>query len=244
MAALVVLEGEAAAVLPPDGRCEVVGVGEEGVIDLDLLLAGDVEQRGIGDIERVAGLAIDGSVDVLRLHLVGGRRFDVVHLAVVAGARVIGRQLFGIGRPGDRAERVVVAFRAVEAQRSGGLARAGGPQEDVEVLDERFPFAVERGADLGFGHRLADGAAPRPPRPSAGLRLAPGRAERSRADRVRAPVRRRPAGERAARIRGRPSDRRHLARAARLRHRKVFGAASAAAGKRRESRRPWCRCNR
>src|ERR1700761_2278762 len=38
MAALIVLEGEAAAVLPPDRRAEIVRVGEQRVVDLVSLM--------------------------------------------------------------------------------------------------------------------------------------------------------------------------------------------------------------
>src|SRR5580704_15105665 len=75
-------------------------------------------------------------------------------LAIVPGPRVIRHQLLGIGRPGDRAERIVISFRPVEAERDGGLGGASGPQEDVEVLDQRIPLAIERSADLrSFGSR-------------------------------------------------------------------------------------------
>ena len=61
---------------------------------------------------------------------------------------------------GDQAMRpdgIVIAFRAVEAERRwrGRIVRVGGPQEHIEVLDDGFPLAVERAAHLRFGRRLA-----------------------------------------------------------------------------------------
>ena len=116
VAALIVLEGEAAAILPPHRRCEVVRVGKQRLVDLRLLLRGHVEEGRKRDIQRVPRLAVKNR-RVLRLKLVGGRRFDVVYLPVVPRPRVIGHQFPGIRRPRDRAQGVVVAFRAIQAQR-------------------------------------------------------------------------------------------------------------------------------
>src|ERR1017187_7549502 len=149
VAALIVFECETAPILPPHRRREVVGIGKQRRVDLRLPPGGHVEQRRISDIQRVARLGVRNG-GVFRLKLVGGRRFDVVHLPVVAGARVVGHQFLGIRRPRDRAERVVVAFGAIQTQRGGPLAGTRGPQEYVEVLDERIPLAVERAAHLLF----------------------------------------------------------------------------------------------
>src|SRR6185312_8695566 len=144
MAALVVLEGKAAAVLPPHRFSNVVRIGEQSAIDIGLLLRRYVEQDRERNVQCVSRLGVV-NCGVLRLDLICRRGLDVVHEAVVARARVIRHQLFGVGRPRERTQRVVIVLRAVEAD---GVRRlvALGLDEDVEVLDERFVFAVKRGA--------------------------------------------------------------------------------------------------
>src|SRR2546429_166006 len=51
--------------------------------------------------------------------------------------------MFGIRRPTDRGERVVISLRAIEAQRKR-FSFAFGAKEDVVVLDESFPFSIGR----------------------------------------------------------------------------------------------------
>ena len=74
------------------------------MIDFDFLSAGNVEERRRGDVERVAGLAIVAGEElrngVLGLDLIGGGRDDVVNLAVVAGARMVGGEF---AESGDQA---------------------------------------------------------------------------------------------------------------------------------------------
>ena len=122
MAALVIFESETAAVFPPHRGSDVEGIGEEGVVDLDFGLLLHVEQRRIGDIQGVAGLLVMNAGG-LGLHLVGGRRFDVMNLAVITGPCVVSRQVFGIRRPGDGAQRIVIPLRSIEAQREGRRRR-------------------------------------------------------------------------------------------------------------------------
>src|SRR5450759_2868257 len=177
VAALIVLEREAAAILPPDRRREVVRIGKQRRVDLRLLPGGHVEEGRPGDIQRVPRLAVKDRA-VFRLKLIGGRGFDVVNLPVVAGPRVVGHQLLGIGRPGDGAEGVVVAFRAIQAQRGGPLGGTRRPEEHVEVLDDRVPLAVERAAHLRFGGSLSAGR--RGPAASTALTLRLGLSLRAR----------------------------------------------------------------
>src|SRR5262249_48567929 len=80
---------------------------------------------------------------------------------------MISHQLFGVWRPRDRGEHVIVALRPVIAQGRRGsraidargaglfafrglLLATSGPQKDVVVLDDGFPLAVERGAHRGL----------------------------------------------------------------------------------------------
>src|SRR5262249_9103099 len=103
------------------------------------------------------------------------RRLDEMHLPVISRAGMVGRQLFRIGRPRDRTERVCIAFRAIEAQRGSRLARTGLAKEHVVVLDQGFPLAVERRAHLRFcgslsGRRRGSSAAA-PPASAAALSL-------------------------------------------------------------------------
>src|SRR6185437_12492303 len=171
MAALVVFEGEAAAVFPPYGHGDVVRVGEERAVDFDFLFGGYIEERRVGDIDGIAGLAVHrthGGVrhgfggEVLGLNLVRGRRLNVVDLAIVTGARMVADDVPGVGRPCDRTQRIVVAFGAVEAERRSGLGGTDRLQEDVVVLDDSVPLAVEGAAGFsgssGCGSTAASGA--------------------------------------------------------------------------------------
>ena len=58
MAALVVFEGEGAAVLAPHQIGQVVGIREQPRVDGDLLLAADVEEHRLFEIELIARLGV------------------------------------------------------------------------------------------------------------------------------------------------------------------------------------------
>ena len=155
MAALVVLERERAAVLPPDRIRKAVRVRTQAVVDVDLFPACDLEEHRLRDVERVAGLRIEPR-GVLGLKLIGGRRLDIVNFAAIARLHPVGDESGGIGGPRDRGERVIVAFGAVKAER-GGVGGALRAQEDVVILNESFPLAVRRGLHARrFGPLLAE----------------------------------------------------------------------------------------
>ena len=86
VAALVVLEGEGPAVLAPGEAAELIGVGEERVVDLDPRLGVDRKEDRPLDVEDIAGLGIFHLV-VLRLKLVRRRGLNVVDDAVGAPAQ-------------------------------------------------------------------------------------------------------------------------------------------------------------
>ena len=169
VAALVVFEGDGAAVLAPLEARQVVRVREERVVDGELVSRRDVEDDRLRQRQRVAGLRVD--VDrVFRLQLVGGGGLDVVHFAAVARTDAVRGDLLRVRRPRDRAELVGVAFGAVGAERDFVLLRRGVAHGDVVVPDQRFLRAVRRGAHRrrAVGRRAAAAAGPRaapPPRP-------------------------------------------------------------------------------
>src|ERR1017187_7594503 len=66
--------------------------------------------------------------------------------------------MFGIGRPGNRAHGVIVAFGAVVTQGSAALGGTGGFEEDVVVLDVSVPLMVEGSTDRGIGGKLGGAA--------------------------------------------------------------------------------------
>src|SRR5262249_22597597 len=59
VSALVIFERESAAIPPPLGARQAVGIGEERVVDRDLLLAFYIEEHRMRNVERVAGLGVD-----------------------------------------------------------------------------------------------------------------------------------------------------------------------------------------
>src|SRR5205809_5841779 len=59
VSALIVLERESAAVLPPNGLRDLVWVGEQRVVDDDSLAGRDVHEHRLRDVECVAGFAIE-----------------------------------------------------------------------------------------------------------------------------------------------------------------------------------------
>ncbi len=75
VAALLVDEADARAVRPPFELRHVVGIGEEVARYRELPSARDIEQRGLVDIDRVAGLGIK-LFHHARLHLIGRARLS------------------------------------------------------------------------------------------------------------------------------------------------------------------------
>ena len=158
MAALVEFEGEGPAVLPPNEVRELVGIGEEGVVDLDPGFCVDREEDGPLDVEGVARLGVLHGM-ILGLELIGRRGLDILDDAVIAAAQAHHGELLRVRRPADGVERVVVPLRAVPAE-NGFLLLGLVPETDVVVPDEGLPLAVGRG--LGF---LGGGLGRRPPLP-------------------------------------------------------------------------------
>ena len=141
VAALVVFEGDGAAVLAPLEARQVVRVGEERVVDGELGARREVEDDRLRQRQRVAGLRVD--VDrVFRLQLIGGGGLDVVHFAAVARADAVGGDFLRVRRPGDRAELVGVPFGAVGTERDFVLLGRGVAHGEVVVPDQRFLRAV------------------------------------------------------------------------------------------------------
>ena len=82
MAALVVLERERMAVLPPHRARQLVGIQKQRVRNRDRGFRVDVDHHGLRQIQDVARLRVDAR-GVFRLQLILGRRLDVVHFALV-----------------------------------------------------------------------------------------------------------------------------------------------------------------
>src|ERR1700687_3879995 len=83
---------------------------------------------------------------------------------------MIGHQMFGIRRPANGVESVIVPLGSVEAERRcrkrpALCVLAGRPEEHVEVLDDRIPLAIERAADSGC-RRCACGCSNSPASPA------------------------------------------------------------------------------
>ena len=92
VSALIVDEGEAAGIGGPAVVFQAPGIVEQAMIDGDLLPAGDVEQFGPLNRQRVAGLDVGMRVQ-LRLDLIAGRRLDEIDLPLGALFRADGDQL-------------------------------------------------------------------------------------------------------------------------------------------------------
>src|ERR1700678_3941546 len=138
---LVVLEGEAATVLPPYRCADGVGVREQLVINLRLLFGCNIEQDREGDVQSIARLVVVNGA-VLRLDLVSRRRLDIHDLSVVTRPGVVGHQLFGVRRPCECTQRIEVVLRTVETDWVGRVI-AFRLYEHVEILDECFVLAIE-----------------------------------------------------------------------------------------------------
>ena len=170
VAALVVFEGESPSVFPPGEVGELVGIGEEGVVDLGPRLRVDRKEHGPLDVQGVARLGVLHRV-VLRLELVGRRGLDVLDDAMIAPAQAHRDELFRIRGPGDGFEGVIVTLGSVAAEDELGLG-ALVAQDQVVVPDEGLPLAVGRGscplrrglggrAPLPHGHVAAAAHSPR-----------------------------------------------------------------------------------
>src|SRR5688500_5116812 len=98
MPALVVFERDRAAVFAPGHAAVGIRVLIERRVAIEALFRRHVEDDRVIEILLVAGFAIEDR-RVLRLHLIGGRGLDEMHLPAIAGAPLEDRNLLRVRRP-------------------------------------------------------------------------------------------------------------------------------------------------
>ena len=126
MSALVVLERERAPILPPHGLRDLVCAWKERIVDHRTCPRDSTSKTtGCTKSRSVAGLPVENR-RVFRLQLIGRRRENVVHEAVVPGPPPIRDELLRVRRPPNRHQLVRVTLGAVKAQQSCRPARAFG----------------------------------------------------------------------------------------------------------------------
>ena len=99
MAALVVFEGDAPAVAPPEDARDLVGIRKERVVDENFTLPGYIDQDAFLLVEGIAGLGVE-TLECLRLHLVGRRGIHVSdHPAIAVLDQACREDLGRVWRP-------------------------------------------------------------------------------------------------------------------------------------------------
>src|ERR1051326_8864885 len=115
MTALIVFKRECPAVFAPDRVRQFVRIRKERVVNVDLLMRGDIKQHGLFQVEHITRLGVYDRRE-LRLDLILGRRFDVAPFPLLTRAPTVRDVLRGVGRPDERSSAVVIPFGAVSAE--------------------------------------------------------------------------------------------------------------------------------